>query len=310
MKRKYFSAFLIVFVLMDSSFAFSLSPKSIPAKAAIVMDDRESVIYSKNPDAKLPPASTVKLVTAMVVLERLDPGKTVRISRYAASVRSVRPRLRRDEELTVADLLHLTLMKSINSAAVALAEEAAGSEQEFVALMNRKARDIGANDTLFANATGLPESVQYTTARDLALIMKEALSYPMIREIIGKKEYRVTTAGGRKVLVKNTDKLLWQRENVIGGKTGFTCSARHCFVGAMDTGRGIIITAVLGAASRYRLWRSTEKLFDLGTRSDLIGSSEIPLKSRYIRKVAVKKYSKNRARPTSRKKMRSSANRA
>jgi D-alanyl-D-alanine carboxypeptidase (penicillin-binding protein 5/6) len=212
--------------------------------------------------------------------------------------------------MTVADLLHLALMKSINSAAVALAEEAAGSEQEFVTLMNRKARDIGANDTLFANATGLPESVQYTTARDLALIMKEALSYPMIREIIGKKEYRITTAGGRNVLVKNTDKLLWQRENVIGGKTGFTCSARHCFVGAMDTGHGIIITAVLGAASRYRLWRSTKKLFDLGTRSDLIGSSETPLKSPYIRKVAVKKYSKNRVRLASRKKTRSSANRA
>ena len=104
----------------------------IPAKAAIVVDSNGEVLYAKYPDAKLAPASTVKLVTAMVVIDRLDPAIKVKISRNAGRVRSIQPRLYAGEEVTVSDLLHLALMKSINSAAVALAEAAAGSEKDFV----------------------------------------------------------------------------------------------------------------------------------------------------------------------------------
>jgi serine-type D-Ala-D-Ala carboxypeptidase (penicillin-binding protein 5/6) len=261
------------------------SQKTIPAKAAIVMDESGSVLYAKYPDAKLAPASTVKLMTAMVALDRLDPEQKVRISRNAAAVRSIRPRIRRDEEMSVFDLLHLALMKSINSAAVAIAETAAGSEQNFVALMNQKAKEIGANDTLFANASGLPKGTQYTTARDLALIMKHALSYPLIKEIIGKKGSLITTTGGREIFVANTDDLLWHKDNMIGGKTGYTGDARHCFVGAVNTERGTIFTAVLGARSRACLWRSARILVELGTDTGLATSPE---RSSGIQKVSHK----------------------
>ena len=265
-----------VLLLSGAQPASSFSPQAIPAKACIVIDDKDSVLYAKNPSAKLPPASTVKLVTAMVALDRLDPSTRIKVSRAAAAVRSIKPRLMTDDEMTVSDLLHLALMKSINSAAVALAEAAAGSEDAFVALMNQKAKEIGANNTHFVTASGLPKGRQYTTARDLTIILKRALTYPLIKEIIGKKEWLIKTAAGRELYLENTDDLLWFRSNMVGGKTGFTLNARHCFVGAMNTEKGLIFTAVLGARTRNRLWESTLTLADLGTNLQPVDSFEEP----------------------------------
>jgi serine-type D-Ala-D-Ala carboxypeptidase (penicillin-binding protein 5/6) len=268
LKRIYLVALIACILFIPVTPAAASSQKRIPAEAAVVMDCSGEVLYAKYPNARLAPASTVKLVTAMVVLDSLGPAKTVRISRTAGKTRSIRPRLRPDEEMTVSDLLHLALMKSINSAAVALAEATAGSEQDFVTLMNRKAKEIGANNTLFANASGLPKGAQYTTASDLALIMKSALSYPLIKEILGKKECMITTAAGRELFLQNSNHLLWQEQNMIGGKTGYTGNARHCFVGAMNTEKGTFFTAVLGARSRSSLWRSLHMLDGIGMKPD------------------------------------------
>jgi D-alanyl-D-alanine carboxypeptidase (penicillin-binding protein 5/6) len=263
------------------------------------MNDDESVLYAKNPSAKLPPASTVKLVTAMVALDILDPVTKVVVSRNAASTRSIRPRLAAGDEVTVYDLLHLALMKSMNSAAVALAEAAVGTEDAFVELMNRKAQEIGANDTHFVTASGLPKGKQYTTARDLTIILKKALTYPLIKEIVGKKEWMVITSAGRPFYISNTDSLLWSTENMIGGKTGFTNSARHCFVGAIETEKGPIYTAVLGAPSRSRLWTSTLMLAELGANPELVSAltttlEETPIKKHTHRARRAKKRAKNR----------------
>jgi len=237
--------------------------KRVPVKAAVVMDANGAVLYSKFPNAKLAPASTVKLVTAMVVLDRLAPDTRVKVSKNASKVRTISPKLCPDEELTVSALLHLALMRSINSAAVALAEAAAGTEDEFAVLMNRKAQEIGANTTLFANATGLPKGRQYTTANDLVLILKAALAYPFIREVLGKKEALIRTSEGRELYVDNSNDLLWYEQNMIGGKTGYTGNARHCFVCAINTEKGPLFTAVLGARSRRGLWKSTLLLNEL-----------------------------------------------
>ena len=276
--------FTILFLFSGAQPASSFSPQAIPAKACIVVDDNDSVLYAKNPSAKLPPASTVKLVTAMVALDRLDPSTPVKVSRVAAAVRSIKPRLMTNDEMTVSDLLHLALMQSINSAAVALAETAAGSEDAFVELMNQKAKEIGANNTHFVTASGLPKGRQYTTVRDLTIILKRALTYPLIKEIIGKKEWLIKTAAGRELYLENTDDLLWSRSNMVGGKTGFTLNARHCFVGAMDTEKGLIFTAVLGARSRSRLWQSTLMLADFGENSQPVDSfEEAPVEDHSLR---------------------------
>jgi len=258
-----------ILTLASLSVAEAVPHNRVPAKAAVVMDAGGTVLFSKFPNAKLAPASTVKLVTAMVVLDRLAPETKVTISQKASRVRTIPPRLCPEEELTVSDLLHLALMKSINSAAVALAEAAAGTEDEFAALMNIKAKEIGANTTLFANASGLPKGKQYTTANDLALIMKAALAYPLIREILGRKEALIRTAAGRDILVDSSNDLLWYDQNMIGGKTGYTGNARHCFVCAINTDRGPLITAVLGARSRRGLWKSTLMLNEMVLRPEL-----------------------------------------
>ncbi len=265
---------VVFLLLLPAQQAYSFSARTIPAKACIVVDDNDAVLYSKNPSAKLPPASTVKLVTAMVALDRLDPDMKVQVSSYAVATRSIKPRLMVGDELTIEDLLHLALMKSINQAAVALAEAAAGSEDAFVELMNQKASEIGALDTHFVTASGLPKGRQYTTARDLALILKKALTYPLIKDIIGKKEWVITTTAGRQLYLENTDSLLWTSSNMIGGKTGFTSSARHCFVGAMGTEKGLIFTAVLGSPSRNRLWQSALMLAEVGANPELASSLE------------------------------------
>jgi D-alanyl-D-alanine carboxypeptidase len=265
-KRIFYYLVFAVLLLTAVQPAFSSSRRGIAAKAWIVIDENDAVLSEKYPSAKLPPASTVKLMTAMVALDHLDPSASVTVSSRARAARSGKPRLLTADVLTVSDLLHLALMRSNNAAAVALAEAAGVTENSFVALMNHKANEIGAFDTHFETASGLPKGRQYTTARDLTIILKKALAYPLIREILGKKEWIVKTGAGRELFLSNTDNLLWSRTDMIGGKTGFTCSARHCFVGAMDTEKGLIYTAVLGAPSRSRLWKSTLTLADMGTK--------------------------------------------
>ncbi len=266
MKRSFIpivAAFLVLFPVVVPE---AIARRSLPVKAAVVMDADGEVLFSKYPNAKLAPASTVKLVTAMVVLDRLAPDTVVTVSRNASRVRTITPKLCPEEQLTVADLLHLALMRSINSAAVTLAEAAAGSEDAFAALMNEKARELGAGTTLFANATGLPKGRQYSTASDLVLILKAALAYPLIREILGTKVYVAKTTAGRELLVENSNDLLWYDRDMIGGKTGYTGNARHCFVCAVNTEKGTLYMAILGARSRHGLWRSTLLLNEIALK--------------------------------------------
>ncbi|KAF0181935.1 MAG: D-alanyl-D-alanine carboxypeptidase (penicillin-binding protein 5/6) [Nitrospirae bacterium] len=237
----------------------------VSATAAIVMDaSSERILYAKNPNLKLRPASTTKLMTAMVALDRLHPDALVKISAQAAETPSVSPRLRAGEHFSVRSLLALSLMRSVNSAAVALAEATAGSEEAFAELMNRKAANIGADNARFINASGLPGPNQYVTAFDLAKIMKESLKYPVILDLINTKTESVYSSKGRKLVVKNTNELLWNGDDVLGGKTGYTREARHCFVGAAQKGQNVLISAVLGEAQRGNLWNDTEKLIARG----------------------------------------------
>jgi len=289
-KHYYFYAIVIPFLLIIAAPAAALPGKTVPAKAAVVMDAYGTVLYAKFPNARLAPASTVKLMTAMVALDHLKPDDVVMISWNASRVKTIPPGICPDEEMTVADLLHLALMKSINSSAVALAEAAAGSEAAFTVLMNRKAQELGARDTLFANASGLPKGGnQYSTASDLALIMKAALSYPLIREILATKEYTIRTTAGREIFVESSNHLLWQEQAMIIGKTGYTGNARHCFVGMMATESGPVFTAVLGARSRTSLWRATSMLAEVGAHPELANLLETRYTKRGSGKTNVKK---------------------
>jgi D-alanyl-D-alanine carboxypeptidase (penicillin-binding protein 5/6) len=247
----------------------------INARAAVVIDGSTGrILFGKNPNTRLQPASTTKLVTAMVVLDRIDPGEMVTISKHAATTPSVTPRLRAGEQLSVRDLLNLALIRSVNSAAVALAEAVSDTEDEFVELMNNKVIALGAENTKFINASGLPGEGQHITAYDLTFIMKEALRYPVIREIINTRDNKIYTENGRGLSVRNTNHLLWNDEDVVGGKTGFTRSAGHCFVFAVQKGEGVLISSILGERVRGHIWGDSGVLLQTG--EDVLANRKEP----------------------------------
>jgi D-alanyl-D-alanine carboxypeptidase (penicillin-binding protein 5/6) len=222
------------------------------------------ILYGKNPNLKLPPASTTKLMTAMVVLDRIHPGSTVVISEGAATISRIKANFRAGETVTVESLLNAALIKSANDAAFALAEAVAGTEEMFVELMNQKVIALGLEDTRFINATGLPGYGQHTTAYDLARMLRYALRYPLIKEIINTKASRISTEEGRAIFIRNSNRLLWEDESILGGKTGYTREAKHCLVCASGQGNETVIAAVLGAPSREKLWKESEALLEKG----------------------------------------------
>src|SRR4030067_1817651 len=200
----------------------------------------------------------------MVALDKLDPEAVITVSKRAANTPSVKPHLTAGQKISVKDLLYLALMRSINGAAVALAETVAGSEKAFVNLMNKKAQGVGAKNTKFINASGLPGRKQHTTARDLAELMKESLNYPIISEIINTR-IKMLDVDKKQVLLKNTNYLLWTDDDQIGGKTGYTRAAHHCVVSASRKGERTLIVVLLGEPVRDYLWEDAKKLLDKGS---------------------------------------------
>lgn len=263
-KRIFTGIVFLLFTVYCSLFTAAYAD-DIKSRAALVMEaETGRILYGKNPNLKRPPASTTKLMTAMVVLDKADINGMVTISEKAAGVSPHKTNLKPGERVTVKTLLYAALMTSANDAAYALSEAVGGSENRFTELMNQKAMALGMADSHFINSTGLPGRGQYTTAYDLARMLRQAMKYPLVREIINTKSGNVTTEDGRSIFLKNINKLLWEDEAVIGGKTGYTREAKHCFVCARQEGNETVISAVLGAPNRGMLWKESEELLTMG----------------------------------------------
>lgn len=234
-------------------------------RAAVAMDvSSGKILYANNPDLRCLPASTVKLMTAIVTIENADLNNVITVSKKASNVSPHKAGFKAGDKVTVEKLLCAALISSSNDAAVALAEGISGSVSGFVELMNIKAAEIGANNTRFINPNGLPGPGQYITASDLSKIMKYALNYPKLREIIGTRFAEISTLNGTSIYLKNTNKLLWSDRDIIGGKTGYTRRAGHCFVGAAERENDTIIVALLGSPSRKTLWKHSETIINKG----------------------------------------------
>ncbi len=258
---------LLSLTLAFQSPASVVSADDVASRAAVVMDATTGrVLFAKNPDLRLMPASTTKLMTALVVVDRADLNDVVTVSARAAAAPPTKIGLMKGNTVLIETLLNAALIKSANDAAVALAEAVGGSEEEFVDLMNRKALALGLDNTRFINANGLPGPGQYITAYDLVEIMREAIKHPLLKDILGTRVAELTTVEGKTTFIKNTNKLLWSDEEFLAGKTGYTREARHCFVGAGERETDTIIVALLGTPSRDLLWEETEYLMAFGTR--------------------------------------------
>ncbi|MBI4394685.1 MAG: peptidoglycan-binding protein [Candidatus Omnitrophica bacterium] len=224
---------------------------SLTAPSAVLLEPAsEKILYSRAPHRRQQPASTTKLVTALVLLDSLPLDHWVTISPRVQSVEASKLYLKTGDRIRVRDLLKAILMKSANDAAAAAAIEISGSEHAFGELMTRKARSLGAKNTRFVNASGLPAEGQYTTAYDLALIMREAMKNDTIVSILRQKGASIRTYYGNRYHFKSHNKMLLRGERVIG-KTGYTRLAKYCFVGLIEEGPQNTIVSVLGSR---RLW--------------------------------------------------------
>ena len=245
---------------------------TIAARAAVLMNPTTGeILFAKEPRLRLPPASTTKVLTALVTLERLNLHARVPVSPQAASAPPSRIGLRAGEAVLTHDLLYGLLLKSGNDAAENLAEAAGGSVAGFAELMNLRAWQIGARDSHFMNPHGLPNDSHYSTAYDLALIFRQAMNHPLFADIVRTRSAALRIESGRglysdwrMVPVRNTNRLLATYEGARGGKTGFTFKARRCFVGEVDRGGVRLIVAILNSPNSGTLWRDAHTLLDYG----------------------------------------------
>ena len=252
-------------------FPVSVSAEPTPsAAAALIMDATTGeVLYEKNPYLPLPMASTTKVMTGLLGVERLRPHEIIRVSAYAASMSPSKLYLRPGELIRADDLLQAILLKSANDASAALAEKISGSEAMFAKLMTRRARELGAQRSRFENASGLPADDHYSTVYDLAIILRYAMQRHDFAEIMQMKAANVESMTGRSWAVRNHNRLLWTFPGALGGKTGWTRASRHCYVGMVEYRGRTLIVSVLASS---RLWNDINELLLYGFSST--GSGE------------------------------------
>lgn len=247
---------VITFVPADSYAATSVVlAQPLSAQSAVLLDGRTNrILFAKRANLERPAASTTKVMTALVILDHLGMNRVVRVPRSAQAIPPSKIYLRNGERFYVRDLLKALLISSANDAAHTLAVACSGSEWRFAALMNAKARRIGARHTRFTNASGLPNPRgQYTTAYDLALIMKEAQKNWFIRQVLAQKTSLIRALTGRRIYLRNHNRLLWRAQGRVQGKTGFTRRALHCFVGKINAPqRGDVLVAIMGSLAPWR----------------------------------------------------------
>lgn len=263
-----------------------LPPLKLYAKSAVLMDAASGrVLYSKNGDEQLPMASTTKIMTLILTLERADLDDTVTVSAYAASMPDVQLNIREGEQYRLKDLLYSLMLESHNDSAVAIAEHVGGSVEEFAAMMNQKAREIGCTNTWFITPNGLDATAEYTnaqgeketrthvtTAEDLARIMSYCIEKSSKKEefleITRTPSYTFADLSGKRSFgCTNHNAFLSMMDGALSGKTGFTSKAGYCYVGALKRDDRIYTVALLACGwpnhKTYK-WSDTRQLMEFG----------------------------------------------
>lgn len=238
---------------------------SITASAAVLMDARTGqVLYDKNMHQKRPQASTTKIITAILALESGKLDQVVEVSPRAASVGESSIHLQPQEKLTLEELLYGAMLRSGNDACVAIAEHIAGTERNFVKLMNYYAKLLGGQNTHFTNPHGLPAENHYSSAYDLALFTRYAMKNPKFRDIVKTRYKKIRGPGKYERYLRNTNKLLWSYTWTDGVKTGTTNAAGCCLVASASVNGRPLISVVLHSTDRYG---DTIKLLEYGFKN-------------------------------------------
>lgn len=254
---------IIIMVLYANHNIHANSIPKITAKYAVIYDlASKQFIYEKNAERKVPPASTVKLLTAMVVLDKWKTDKKITVPKSSNKIPPYKLYLVPNEKYSVLDLLNAMLLRSANDAAHTLAVRSYGSEKKFAKAMNHKAKKLGAFNSNFINPHGLPNDKQIVTAKDMALIVEHVKNYPVIENILKSKIKFFPGPLNKQTKLINRNKLLQQDFNpMVIGKTGFTNKAGRCFAGYTKNNKMPFVVIVLNA--NYR-WEDVKKLLIWG----------------------------------------------
>lgn len=244
----------------------SLKKPVVNAKGAIVYDATDKrVLYEKNADTLMYPASTTKLMTAILLVQHTQPDDLIYVSTNASHQSKVRLGVRQGTELRADDALRALLMKSANDVAYAVAESVGGSQQGFSRMMNTEAAIIGCRNTNFVTPNGLHDDDHASTPRDIALILAQAIQYP---RIVSALQTETSTVAGKPI--RNGNRFIYDLNTpfgqLIGGKTGFTSKAMYCLAFAATQNQHVRISVVLGAPRKTYMYQETRKLLTWSMR--------------------------------------------
>lgn len=229
--------------------------KSSSAKSAIVIEQETGrILYQKNADKELPPASMTKVMTMLLIFKALSEHRIsltdkVNVSEHAASMGGSQVFLEPGESMTVDEMLKAIAIASGNDASVAMAEFVSGSEKEFVKQMNQEAAQLGLTHTHFENTTGLPVKNHYTTAHDMAVMAQALARYNQVFNYTSKYEDYLRQNTDQKFWLVNTNKLIRTYPGADGMKTGFTNEAKYCLTATAKRNGMRVIAVVMGAAT-------------------------------------------------------------
>jgi D-alanyl-D-alanine carboxypeptidase (penicillin-binding protein 5/6) len=259
-------AFVLCLLAPIGGAAGAVTPPPVHGQAAIVIDVGSGrVLYNKNSRSPRAVASTQKLLTALIVAEEGNLWKTVTIKPSDTSAAPTKLYLKAGQSYSRFELLQALLVKSANDVACALARDNAGSIEAFAAKMNRRASQLGANASRFVNPNGLPAEGQHSTARDMAIIARNAYAHPILRRIVSTKSFEFHFSDGRVRELVNTNRVLRTAPFCTGMKTGYTDAAGHCLVSSGQNGGRDVIAVILGS-NKAHIWDDSRKLLEWGLR--------------------------------------------
>jgi D-alanyl-D-alanine carboxypeptidase (penicillin-binding protein 5/6) len=224
----------------------------VAAEAAMLVDlSTDEVLFAKDANSPRAPASLTKMVTALVVMDVYELDQTVEVSVEAANTRASSIDLQAGQAFSVDDLLWMTLIKSSNDAAAALAHHHPLGYSHFIGLMNQKARSLGAFTSRFRNPHGLDEDGHVSTVRDMATFARQLLAEPYLARIVRTRQLTMPWPDGTQKIFVNSNKLLARYQGAVGVKTGYTNRAGNCLAAAADTPSGRMLTIVFRSPDHY-----------------------------------------------------------
>lgn len=266
--------FTALVILLNFTAPVLGAPDKVPvpelySEGAILIDiTTGQTLYAKNPDSALEPASTTKIMTALIALEKANQNDIITAGPSMLNLELVdgtRIYLEPGEQMALDNLLYALLLNSANDAAVAIAEHIGGDIQSFADLMNARAQEIGAVNTFFKNPSGLSEDGHITTARDLAMIARMAYQNPAIREYV-KTKTKIIPRNRENIPTEmyNMNEFIWTEPTVTGMKNGYTTSAGNTYVATAERDGRALLGVVLKSPSKTGIYTDMRKLFEYG----------------------------------------------